>query len=174
MGRPGPDEYAEFYAGYVRLVPEDDAVAVLREEGARTDAFLRGVPHHEADRPHPPYTWTFREVVQHLIDAERVFAYRALRFARGDATPLPGYDERAWAAEADVRARSLPGLADEWHALRAANVAFFETLPEPAWDRRGEANGAPCTVRALAHIIAGHERHHLAILRARLSSGRSP
>jgi hypothetical protein len=108
-----------------------------------------------------------KEVVGHLADSERVFAYRALRFARADATELAGFDENHYAANSSFDERPLAEVLREFEAVRAATVALLHGLPGPAWDRRGVANGNPVTVRALAWIIAGHERHHRALLAER-------
>ena len=168
MSRPEPSEYALHYGNYIRLVEEEDIVEAMRSELARTLELLRDVPEQESLIRHPPYTWSVREVVGHLIDSERVFGYRALRFARGDATPLPGFDENAYAAAGAFDRRSLASLRDEFDFLRRSHVGLFASLPEEAWDRRGTANNAEITVRALAYVLVGHERHHVAILRKRL------
>ena len=108
-----------------------------------------------------------KEVVGHLCDVERIMVYRALRFARGDANPLAGFDEDAYAPEAGADARALASLLAEWVTVRQASLAFFHSLPPGGWARRGVANGNPVTVRALAYVVAGHEHHHLEVLRAR-------
>jgi hypothetical protein len=168
MPRPAPDEYAPFYAGYVALVPEDDLLPLLAAGREATARLLAGVPEAEGDARHAPYTWSVKEVVGHLIDAERVFGYRALRFARGDATALPGFDEGAYVAAAGFDRLPLADLAAEFAALRRSHEHFFAGLSAEAWGRRGVANGSPVTVRALAAILVGHERHHTAILARRL------
>ena len=132
-------------------------------------AFLKGVAESEASVCHSPYTWTIKQVVGHLTDAERVFGYRALRFARGDSTPLPGFDENAYAKAICLDGIPLTDLVAEFANLRRSHVAFFEHLSEDAWQRRGTANNVAVSVRALAYILVGHERHHAAILRKRLS-----
>jgi hypothetical protein len=170
MPRPDPTEHAPYYGKYVALVPEDDVLAALEGELARTLALLRGVPDEEARRRHPPYTWSVKEVVGHLVDAERVFGYRAMRFARGDATPLPGFDENAYVPTGQFDRRPLADIAAEFEALRRSHLALFRGLPPDAWDRRGSANNNEISVRALAYILVGHERHHTAILRRRLSA----
>jgi hypothetical protein len=102
-----------------------------------------------------------------MCDTERIFAYRAMRFARNDATPLPGFDENQFVASARFDARTLADLTHELEVVRAANVAFFASLDDEEWSRRGVANDTPMSVRAAAWIIAGHERHHLSVLRER-------
>ncbi len=156
------------FGNYVALAPEDDLAAALAAEGDRTAAFLASVPAADELRLHPPYSWTFRQVVGHVVDAERVFGYRALRFARGDATPLPGFDENPYVINGDFNRIPLAELAAEFAALRASHVRMFRAFPATAWEGGGVAAGAAMTVRLLARAILGHERHHLAILRRRL------
>lgn len=169
MHRPGPTEFAPFYAGYVALVPEEEILAVLETQLDDLLALLRSVPEEQETVRHPPYTWSIKEVVGHLTDAERIFGCRALRFARSDPTPLPGFDENAYARVAGFDRLPLGDLVSEFEAVRRAHLWFFRNLPDAAWPRTGEANGNVVSVRALAYIIAGHTRHHTAILRQRLS-----
>ena len=169
MPRPATTDYAPFYDTYVSKVPETDVLPVLRSEHASTLAFLRGVPVEDETRLHAPYTWTFRQVVGHLIDAERIFAYRALRFARGDTTPLPAFEEQAYVVSGDFNRRPLADWAAEFEAVRQSTRFLFEHLTPEAWERRGVASVGEVSVRGLAYIIAGHERHHVGILRKRLS-----
>lgn len=168
MTRPAADEYAPFYAGYVAKVPDGDILATLAAQQQETAAFLRTVPENEAGKLHPPYTWTPKQVLAHLIEGERIFGYRALRFARADETPLPGFDENPYAETAEADRLLFTELAAEFTAVRTATVYLFRHLPPTAWYRAGSANGSRVTVRALAWIIAGHERHHMDILRKRL------
>jgi hypothetical protein len=171
MHRPDPSEFASSYANYVSLVPEDDIIAAMRSDRSEVISFLSGVPEAEACRRHPPYTWSVKEVVGHVTDAERIFGYRALRFARNDPTPLPGFDENAYARVAEFDRQSLGDLTAEFDHVRRSHLALFAHLNDVAWARRGTANGVGVSVRALAYIIVGHQRHHVAILRRRLSQG---
>jgi hypothetical protein len=168
MARPETNEYTSSYGNYVKLVSEDDIVAAMRSELVKTLALLNGVADRDASVCHPPYTWTIKQVVGHLNDCERVFGYRALRFARGDTTPLPGFDENNYARFAESDQRPLSDLAAEFEALRSSHLWFFQNLPATAWMQRGSANNNEVSVRALAYTIVGHERHHTAILRRRL------
>jgi hypothetical protein len=170
MHRPGPTEYAPFYAGYIAHVPEEDVLAALETQLADMLALLRAVPEAQGNVRHAPYTWSVKEVVGHLIDGERIFGYRALRFSRGDTTPLPGFDENEYARAAEFDRLPLRDLIDELEAVRRSNVWLFRNLPAEAWQRSGQANGTPVSVRALAYILVGHGRHHTAILRKRLGS----
>ena len=168
--RPAPAEYAPYYETYIRLVPEADVLPVLEAQVEETLALLRNVPEAVANTRHPPYTWSVKEVIGHLTDAERVFGYRALRIARGDPTPLPGFDENAYVRAASFDARPLPALLAEFEAVRRSHLHLFRSLDDAAWRRDGVANDNRVSVRALAWILAGHVRHHLAILRKRLAS----
>lgn len=165
--RPGADEYAAFYASYIERVPHGDLVAILGAQLGVTRVLLDAVPEERAGYAYAPGKWTIRQVVGHLADVERMLSARALRFARGDATPLPGFDENAYAEQAGSDQRTLPSLLDELEAARESTVALFAGLPDEAWTRRGMANGSPVSVRALACIITGHELHHREILRSR-------
>lgn len=165
--RPDVTEYAPFYAGYVADVPETDVVAVLRASGRDIVAALAAIPEARGGHRYATDKWSVREVVGHMIDAERIFVYRALRLARADATPLPGFEENDYVRAAGSDARALADLIDELRAVREATVRLFASLPDKAWGRRGIVNGREVSVRALAFITAGHARHHLAVLRER-------
>jgi hypothetical protein len=169
MARPDRSEYAAYYETYVGLVPEEHVIEAMRSELALTVEFLRGVAESDASVCHPPYTWTAKQVVGHLVDAERIFGYRSLRIARGDSTPLPGFDENAYVETAQFDEHGLADLVAEFQTVRQSQLSLFENLPSNAWNRRGFANGDGVSVRGLAYIIVGHERHHTAILRRRLS-----
>jgi hypothetical protein len=169
MSRLDPSEYAPDSGKYVALVPEEDILPAMEKELNATLALLRSVPDDQACVRHPPYTWTIKEVVGHLTDCERVFGYRALRIARADTTPLTGFDENAFAEAADFDRYPLAELTAEFEALRRSHLWFFRHLAESAWTRKGVANNCGVSVRALAYIIVGHERHHTAIVRRRLS-----
>jgi uncharacterized damage-inducible protein DinB len=165
--RPGPDEYAPFYAGYVAAVPGGDVVEHLAAQAAAMRALLEDAGEARAGHRYAPGKWSIRQVVSHVVDAERVFAYRLLRFGRADETPLPGFDENHYAAHAGADGRTLADLSDEHAAVRAATLALVRGLPPEAFTRGGEASGHRMTVCALVHVIAGHEAHHLRVLRER-------
>jgi hypothetical protein len=169
--RPEPTEYAGFFQAYVDLVPEDAVLPALAAQLDEMLTFLRSVPEASAVVCHPPYTWTVKDVVGHITDGERVFGYRALRFGRGDTTPLAGFDENLFAGAAESNRLPLADVVNEFEAARRSNVYLFRNLPEAAWTRFGEANNNRVSVRALAYIIVGHARHHTAILRKRLAAG---
>jgi hypothetical protein len=165
--RPSSSEYAPFYAGYVAGVPDGDLIALLEQQAEETATLFGGIPDEKSLHRYAPGKWSIREVLGHIIDGERVFSYRALTFARGDAGPLPSFDENAWASTSNAGRRTMKSLLAEYRAVRAATVALFRSFGEEELTRSGIASKNPVTVRALAYIVAGHERHHLKILRER-------
>ena len=169
--RPDRSEHAPYYGTYVAHVPDGDIVATLQHQVGDTLAVLRQVPEDVAGRRYAEGKWSVREVIGHLSDAERVFAYRAMRFARSDATPLPSFDENAFVANASFDARTIASLCDEFEAVRGASVQFFRSLNAEEWDRSGTASNARMSVRALAWVIAGHELHHAGVLKSRYQIG---
>ena len=164
---PGADEYAPYYATYVGQLAGDDSFALLEAQALTTARLLGATPESLAGHRYAPGKWSVQEVVLHLSDAERVFAYRALRVGRGDTTPLAGFDENAYVPEGRCERRTLADVAAEYAAVRVATLALFRSFDERALLRRGTANGQPITTRALAAILAGHELHHAKLLRER-------
>jgi hypothetical protein len=167
IARPAPTEYAAFYRGYVSEVPDGNLLAQLEQQGRETVALFRTVDEPKSQHRYAPGKWTIREVLGHMIDAERVFTYRALTFARGDTTSLPSFDENQWAKTSNAGSRSMTELIPEYQAVRAATIRLFRGFGDEEFARTGMANNNPFTVRAVAYIIAGHERHHLKILKER-------
>ena len=164
--KPGQDEHLPYYAKYITLVG-DDALEAMRSGCVATTRLLSGVTEEKAMFRYQPGKWSVKEVVGHVIDGERVFAYRALRFARADETPIPGFEENHWVPAGRFDRRPLQDLVAEYSTVRAATLSFFSSLDEEDLLRRGRANDAIVSVRALAHIIAGHELHHMGLLRDR-------
>lgn len=165
--RPDATEYAPYYGTYIGKVPEADLLQTLESQRRDTQRLLAGLSEQQALHRYAPGKWSIKEVVGHLADSERVFAYRALRFARADETPLASFDEQAWTPAGKFDARSLQDLAAELDVVRHATIALFGGFDPEALPRRGIASGKPVSVRALAWIIAGHERHHIALVRER-------
>ena len=165
--RPVAGEFLPYYGTYIDQVPEGDIVSTLSAQIGGTLSLIRSIPEAVGDKRYAPDKWSIREVLGHVIDAERIFVYRALRFARADETPVPGFDENTYVTNAPFSHVSLSDLADEFGHVRAATVHFFRNLDEEAFARRGSANGAAISVRALAYILAGHEIHHVNVLRTR-------
>src|SRR6266550_2111782 len=171
VGRPEPDEIPSHYVGYIKRVPELDPVIVCAAQIEDTATMLRGLSETDAMYRYDRGKWSVKEVVGHLADIERIMAYRALRIARGDTTPLPSFDENAYVPVAKFDARSLADLVGELRTARAATLALLRTFDADAWRRRGTASGKPVSVRALAYMIPGHERHHVEILKTRYGIG---
>ena len=167
VGRPEADEIPPHYVGYITRVPELDPVNVCAEQIEETTTLLRGLSDTDALYRYERGKWSIKEVVGHLADIERIVAYRALRIARGDTTPLPSFDENAYVPIAKFDDRSLTDLVGELRTARAATLALFRTFDADAWQRRGTASGKPVSVRALGYMIPGHERHHVEILKTR-------
>jgi hypothetical protein len=165
--RPEPNEYAPDFEKYVSLVQDADLLETLERQGAETLALLRGLPEERGAHRYEPDKWSVKQLVGHLNDTERLFAYRVLAISRGDTQPLPGMDQDEWMAGVDFDARTLADLADEFEAVRAATLHLLRHLSPEAWARRGTANGNEVTVRAAGYIVAGHEAHHVRILRER-------
>lgn len=167
MKRPNPSEYAPYYSKYIDLVPDGPIVDVLRSQMSETLKLLRSIQEAKGSHAYAPGKWTIKEVVGHVTDAERVFSYRALRFARADATALPGFDENQYTPSGEFGSRTLQNLADELEIVRHSTAALFDGLPKDAATRMGTASNNPVSVQALAYIIAGHERHHVKLLKER-------
>ncbi len=165
--RPGSDDCAPHFAGYVSLVPETDIVKVLRDQIREVDELVKGIPAEHAGFRYASEKWSIREVIGHLADTERILSYRATCLARGEQAELPGFDENEYVRTALFDQWSLAELGAEFDALRRANVLLFEHLSGEAWRRSGVVNRNPITVPALAWIMAGHVRHHANILRER-------
>jgi hypothetical protein len=165
--RPAADEFAPFYAGYVQQVPDGDIVEALIGGAEIAAALLGDLPDDLASRAYAPGKWTLKEVALHCADTERIFAYRALRIARGDTTPLPGFDENAYTPISGASSRTLEDILDELQSVREASVTLFSGLPPEAWTRRGMASGKEVSVRGIAWITAGHLLHHLGVIQDR-------
>ena len=165
--RPAPDEYGAWYAGYVAAVPAGEIESLLVTQLDEAAAMLRGVPESRAGFRYADGKWSIREVTGHLADAERIFAYRLLRFARGDAAPLAGFDENAYVERAGFDRRTLAELVDDLRIVRQATISLVAGLDPATWENRGIASDAVMSVRALVYVIVGHQQHHLAVLQDR-------
>ncbi|HET7025341.1 MAG TPA: DinB family protein [Gemmatimonadales bacterium] len=169
--RPAESEYKPFYHTYISMVPDGDLLKTLADQFEAHAKALAQVPADREQHRYAPDKWTVAEVVGHLADSERVFAYRILRFARNDATPLPGFDEKAWTPASNYAKRRLADVVAEFRAVRQGTLALLKGLGPEALIRTGTANNSPVSVRALAYTIAGHERHHMKILKERYGIG---
>jgi uncharacterized damage-inducible protein DinB len=174
LSRPGTDESAPFYHGYIDKVPGEQIGEYLASQVRQIEGLLAPLDDAAARFRYAADKWSVKEVLGHLCDAERIFAYRLLRIARADTTPLPGFDEDAYVPPAEFDARPLTELVREFQAVRASTIALVEGLPSAAWQRRGQASGKAISTRALAYIMVGHVTHHLAVLRERYRLSASP
>jgi hypothetical protein len=165
VDRPGENEYGSFYAGYIQRVPDGDIFEVLARQGDMLRALLATLPAQQADFRPGPAEWSIKEVIGHIDDAERMFAYRALRISRADQTPLPGFEQDDYVRAANFGERTLSDLLEEFELLRRANLLAFNRLSSEASQRLGTASGYAVSVRALLYIMAGHVEHHAESLR---------
>ncbi len=164
VSRPQPGEYAPYYERYIALVQGEDILAALDQQRRQTLLLLSCRDEDEGNFRYAPGKWSVKEVLGHVCDTERVFAYRALRFSRADATPLAGFEQDDYVRDGPFANRPLSDLIEDFIAVRRATLSLLRNLEEAAWMRRGIANNNEVTVRALAYIIAGHELHHRRIL----------
>jgi hypothetical protein len=167
QGHPETNEAAPYYFKYIDRVPGNDIVGTLEAQSDEMLAFLSGISEEHSLHRYAPDKWSFREVLNHVSDTERLFLFRAFWFARGFDSPLPSFDEKISAAAARADEISWARHVEEFRGTRLATVTFFRNLPAEAWMRSGIASDNPFTVRALAYLAAGHADHHLAILRER-------
>jgi uncharacterized damage-inducible protein DinB len=167
MNRPEATEYADYYANYIAKVPGSDVLSVLESQRLQMLQLFAGRSERDGSFRYAPGKWSVKEVLGHIIDAERIFTYRALRIARGDQTPLPGFEQDDFVKNGAFGERTLANLAEEFGLVRSASVVLFRSFAEEAWSRRGVASQKEVTVRALAFMTAGHQMHHRIILEER-------
>lgn len=167
QGRPEPAEAAPYYSRYIDQVQGDDVLGVLESQVSEMQALLGGITEEHSLHRYAPDKWSIRQVLNHVTDTERVFVFRALWFARGFDTPLPGFDQNVAVPFAQSDEISWARHVEDFRAVRQATLTLFRNLPAEAWMRSGVASDNPVTVRALAYITAGHLAHHVAILRER-------
>ncbi len=167
--KPAPGEFADYYSPYLAHLADDerDVLVILREQGLAVLEGLKRISDEQADHRYEPAKWSVKELIGHIIDTERLFAFRALWFARGEANSQPGMDENVWAANSNVGLRSRKELWKEHHVTRTNHLYLFRSFSSEAIARRGEANGTAMTVKAVPWIMAAHELHHLKVLRDR-------
>jgi DinB family protein len=170
IGRPETSEYTGYNPGYVHVVPGEDILGFLEQQLDEMLSLLRGLSEVQGNYQYESGKWTVKELLGHVIDTERVLAYRALTFARNDSAALPGFDQNPWAQHAKHANVALRDLVDEFESVRRSTIHLFRNLDSAAWMRQGLANNKPATVRAQAYVIAGHAKHHLEILKSRYLS----
>jgi hypothetical protein len=165
MTKPETNEYAPYYEKYISLVPGDDITATLAAQVENTLALLRTIPENKGLHAYAPGKWTIKQMLGHVIDTERIMAYRALCIGRGDRTPFPGFEQDDYVMNTDFNLRTLAELTEEFAQVRQANLHLFKHFSDAEWRRLGTASDNPVSARALAYIIAGHELYHGALLR---------
>ena len=170
LQRPAEGEHVPYYSKYISLVQDGDLIETLARNADDTLAFVRAQPPEFADHAYAAGKWTVKQVLGHLCDAERIFSYRLLRIARGDGTPMEGFDENSYTPAGQFTDRTLESLLEEFAAIRASTIALVAGLPDEGWSCSGIANGDPISARAIAYIIAGHELHHREMLLTRYAS----
>ncbi len=168
VSRPEADEFAPFYANYIAGVPPiEDAAALLTTQSNGLVRQLAALSDAQAGFRYADGKWSIKELLGHMCDAERIFAYRLLRIGRGDATPLPGFEENDYVPAGAFDQRPLADILEEWIAARSSTIALVRGLPSEAWTRRGVANGRPISARAIIYVMLGHIDHHQKILEER-------
>lgn len=166
-GRPQESEAAPYYFGYINLVPGDDVLAVLESQLNEAPRFFSAISEEKSLHRYAPGKWSIRETLGHINDCERMFLMRAFWFARGFDTALPSFEQEIAVKAARSDDSAWASHIEEFRAVRAATLAFFQKLPTDAWMRTGVASGNPFTVRALAYMVAGHATHHVRLLMER-------
>jgi hypothetical protein len=167
IGRPNETEAASYYFTYINQVSGDDPVVSIERQLDEVAAILGGITEEKSLYRYAPEKWSIRQVLNHVTDTERAFAFRALWFARGFDSPLPGYDQNIAAAGAEADRISWADHVEEFRGVRLSTISFFKNMPAEAWRRTGIASDNPFSVRALAFIIPGHVIHHVSVLRER-------
>jgi hypothetical protein len=167
IGRPQSNEYAPYYDRYISLVSGDNILDILDDERRKFVLLLSGRSEEDGNLRYAPDKWTVKELLGHINDTERIFSYRALRIARGDQTPIEGFEQDDYVRNAAFNSRSLEEMVEDYIAVRRATVSLFRDLSPEAWTRRGVANNNEVSVRAIAYTIAGHDLHHRRILEER-------
>jgi uncharacterized damage-inducible protein DinB len=172
LPRPAAGEYGEFYAGYISEVPDGDLMKFFEQQLREVRGVLSSIAEGRGGFRYAEGKWSIKEVIGHMNDAERIFAYRALRFARNDASPLASFDENAYATAGEFDRRTMASLVDEFVQVRDATLALFRTFTAESGARIGTASGKQMSARALGWVIAGHTAHHVKVLKERYGVGK--
>jgi hypothetical protein len=172
IARPQSGEYAPYYERYISLIEDNDILATLDRQRREMVLLLSGLSEEQGDFRYAPEKWSAKQVLGHVCDTERVFAYRALRISRGDATPMEGFEQDDYVKNGPFARHVIAEVIEDYIAVRRATISLLRSLEAAAWSRRGVANKNEVTVRALAYTIAGHEAHHRRILEEKYFEGR--
>ena len=167
MDRPEENEFAEYYNNYISKIEGNEVMPVLEAQSAELRSMISPLPEEKGTYAYDEGKWTIKEVLSHLIDGERIFAYRILRISRGDETPIEGFEQDGYIESSNANNRPFADLLEEFELQRKSNLLLLKNINEPSSRRMGIASGYPISVRALAYISAGHVRHHLGILKER-------
>ncbi len=167
MSRPDLNRIPEWYHNYIHSTEGDDLLQLLTDQLEEFSGFLKDIPNEKRDHRYAPGKWTIRDLVQHILDAERIFAYRALRFARKDATPIPGFNENDYAENAKAGSREWNEMIGEFKLTRGSNIILFRSFDEEQLEASGISGGNSIYVRALGFILVGHINHHVRIIKER-------
>ncbi|MGG1575467.1 DinB family protein [Fictibacillus sp. NRS-1165] len=165
--KPKTNEYDSYYVNYIAALPDQDIVNLLEEQAEETVQTVQDLTEQQALFKYGPEKWSIKEVIGHLTDTEQIMAFRLLSIARGEKGILPGFDENAYVQHAFFDRQPLSDLIQQFQNVRQSTKLLIKSMEEEPWTRSGNANGSDVTVRAIAYIIAGHEKHHLGILKER-------
>lgn len=161
-----PGDYPEYYRTYISHLPQEELLHILNIQKNEMNAFIERLGPEELSHSYAAEKWTVAQVLQHMIDTERIFQYRALRIARNDSTPLAGYDQDAYVPFSIAQERNAAGFLKEYNAVREAGICLFETFTSDMFQRKGISNDHPLSAGAAGFIIAGHEKHHLLLFKS--------
>jgi uncharacterized damage-inducible protein DinB len=167
---PEEKEYALYYKSYIEIIGDQNVIEMLEEQLEEIPAIIESIPEEKENFRYAEGKWSVKELLVHILDTERIMAYRALCIARGEQKPLPGFDENMYALNSDADSRNLEDIIEEFELLRMSNLALFNSFSPEMLKRMGNGNGKDISVRALLHIIAGHTKHHLNVLQERYLS----
>ncbi len=168
--RPPEIEIPTFFRGYANAVPDGDLLAILAGQLTGFPALLHSFPEARTETGYAPGKWSLKQSIEHVSDTERIISYRLLRIARGDQTPLPGFEQDDFVANSQANSRSWQELIEEFEAVRRSSLALVRSLPDPVWLRMGVASGAPISARALGYVMAGHTIHHARLIETKYAA----
>lgn len=167
LARPLDEEIGGHFGTYIRQVPDGDVLAILEQQGVDAVSLFRSLPEEQGNYRYAPGKWSLKELILHMSDTERIMTGRLLRIARGDATPQPGFEQDDYVAASQADRLTLAYLIDDYAALRRSTLSLLRGIADEAWTHRGVASGVTMSARAFAYVVAGHERHHLNVIRDR-------
>jgi len=167
IAKPILADAPKYFHYYITLVREEDLMTALAESDKTTTALINSIQEEQADFRYAESKWSIKEVLQHIIDSERIFAYRALRFSRRDATPLSGFDENHYVPNANTNERTIKSILEEYQIVRASSIALYQYMNDEMLDFKALANGVENSARAMGWMIAGHNLHHLNVIKER-------